>query len=635
MLYGFCRGSRVAIVTTILVGTASPDVLAREWVVHRQHEAAADGNEGTKSAPLKTINAAAQRAEPGDIVLVFGGIYRERVAPARGGVSGRPIVYMAAPGERVVIRGSEQWHATWHQVPGSEEILRAKLDPGLFAGQTRNPFRTLLKCSPGGSRLTLGQLFVDGRPLREVSQWSALAANRATWMAEPGGESIVIHPPDGDVSLEQRLVEVAVRHRIFAPLRRGLGYIHVRGFIMEHCANQFPDHFWQSDSPQAGALGCRAGHHWLIEGNTVRYAKAIGIDCGYEGPVDLDGRQPTPRTTGFHLIANNIVSDNGCCGIAGMRSEQSVILGNVIERNNTNGHTAPEAAGIKMHHFVSGRIEGNLVRDNEAYGIWLDNTFTQAVISRNVIMNNRGSAVLIELGTGPLQIDNNVLCGTRATLDSSLDQADGLATLDASRIQFVHNLVFGCRRFGSFHRQATNRHRAACSDLVLRNNTFDDNDAGHVNLPYPGPTAIGNRVEGNLFGRPGKYLLNPWGGASASLLRSFMEKTPTEDFELNDRHMPRMSLAQWQQMTPGVSGNVEEVCAVAVAPQELVLTLSIPSDVELRSRMNAADAIPGVDLLGVEYAKQNAVIGPFQSLDHGRNILTLWPLPSRDLSPFK
>jgi alpha-N-arabinofuranosidase len=44
----------------------------------------------------------------GDVITVHAGVYRERIAPPRGGASDRKrIVYQAAPGENVEIKGSE------------------------------------------------------------------------------------------------------------------------------------------------------------------------------------------------------------------------------------------------------------------------------------------------------------------------------------------------------------------------------------------------------------------------------------------------------------------------------------------------------------------------------------------------
>ncbi|MBK8978399.1 MAG: carbohydrate-binding protein [Planctomycetes bacterium] len=80
-----------------------------------------DAGTGDADAPLRTISAAAQRAMPGDVITVHAGVYRERVDPPRGGTADdRRIVYRAAPGEEVVVTGSEVvsgWrrvaHDTW------------------------------------------------------------------------------------------------------------------------------------------------------------------------------------------------------------------------------------------------------------------------------------------------------------------------------------------------------------------------------------------------------------------------------------------------------------------------------------------------------------------------------------------
>jgi hypothetical protein len=67
-----------------------------------------DANPGTKKAPFRTVQRAADMAQPGDTITVHAGVYRERIDPPRGGTSDtKRIVYQAAPGEKVVITGSE------------------------------------------------------------------------------------------------------------------------------------------------------------------------------------------------------------------------------------------------------------------------------------------------------------------------------------------------------------------------------------------------------------------------------------------------------------------------------------------------------------------------------------------------
>ena len=43
-----------------------------------------DANTGAADSRLRTIQRAADLAKPGDVVIVHGGVYRERISPPRG-----------------------------------------------------------------------------------------------------------------------------------------------------------------------------------------------------------------------------------------------------------------------------------------------------------------------------------------------------------------------------------------------------------------------------------------------------------------------------------------------------------------------------------------------------------------------
>ncbi len=68
-----------------------------------------DSNAGSRRKPLRTIQHAANLAQPGDTITVHEGTYREYINPPRGGSSNRKrITYQAAPNATVVIKGSER-----------------------------------------------------------------------------------------------------------------------------------------------------------------------------------------------------------------------------------------------------------------------------------------------------------------------------------------------------------------------------------------------------------------------------------------------------------------------------------------------------------------------------------------------
>lgn len=127
-------GSRVpTAVVALLTALTGPAGSAREIHVAATGQ---DTAPGTLEQPLRTICAAAQRAEPGDVVTVQGGTYREWVKPARGGTGERRrIVYRAARNQKVVLKGSERITG-WTQV--GDGIWKVELADSFFGDY--NPY---------------------------------------------------------------------------------------------------------------------------------------------------------------------------------------------------------------------------------------------------------------------------------------------------------------------------------------------------------------------------------------------------------------------------------------------------------------------------------------------------------------
>ncbi|EIP99629.1 parallel beta-helix repeat (two copies) [Opitutaceae bacterium TAV1] len=673
---------------------------ARTLLVDQNHPQAGDpapdaadaGDFGTESRPFRTISAATALAGPGDTVYVQPGVYREHVAPVRGGTRKAPVIWQAAPGHRVFVKGSEVWKPVWTPVEGaSSNVFEAPLDPELFKPNEdltnpdvpvlTNPYLNAIAIGrnlpamparpvsawtdttrewladkgPGRRPRTLGQVFVDGVPLTEVETRDTVLGTPGTWIVNDDGDGLLVHFSPSSLKFEDRLVELTVRDRVFAPARRGLEYIIVRGFVFEHAANQGP-------FPQGGLVSLRGGRHWLVEDNIIRHAKTIGIDVGSE---TWDGKI-LPRTVeedrrlmiAFdNTFRGNQVTDNGLSGMAGWNCPRIVIENNRVERNNALGFRPlrvdhwvvwEEHAGIKLHVATNARIEGNLVQDNDAHGIWIDNVFTNARITRNVVLNNAGGGIMMELGNGPGLIDHNIVAFTRAY--SNFYAGDGIYGHDSSNITVAHNLSFSNARYGVFFQRLTDRKSVSrggtrgdpvrepvqASGLRVLNNLLLENGCAAINFPGAGDRTKDNLSDYNVISSgDARFVLNDGkGSAMTGPTAVAARKVLTAD---TTGVASRKEYAQWN-LTDGltlpewrlVTGNDTHS---AVGKDRLILR---PLTREIEIKLDAEGGlvrVPAVELAD-KFAGQpmptgpKVLPGPWQNLDQNNRRFVIWPLPS-------
>jgi alpha-N-arabinofuranosidase len=126
-----------------------------------------NASDGGLATPLRTISAAAEKAQPGDVITVHEGVYRERINPPRGGTSDDArIVYQAAPGEHVVIKGSERVTG-WKHVEDDTWMVRLS---NSFFGDF-NPYRDVIRGDWYESKQAYhtGAVYVDGHWLKEAA----------------------------------------------------------------------------------------------------------------------------------------------------------------------------------------------------------------------------------------------------------------------------------------------------------------------------------------------------------------------------------------------------------------------------------------------------------------------------------
>ncbi|MBQ8357975.1 MAG: right-handed parallel beta-helix repeat-containing protein [Clostridia bacterium] len=436
-----------------------------------------DSNAGTKEAPFRTINCAAAIAAPGDTVQVHEGTYREWVDPKCGGLNEQTrMTYEAAPGEHVVIKGSEVV-TDWERVEGG--VWRAVL-PNSFFGDY-NPYADVLagdwirKPHDDGYDVHTGDIYINGASMFEASSMEDLykAEMRAEgysgyssalpkdilhpeqtvyrWYAQVDDGTTVIFGNFQDKDPNTETVEINVRPCCFFPRRTGLNYITVRGFEMAHAACQWAP----PTAEQIGMVGPHWAKGWIIEDCHLHDAKCCAISIGKEGSTGqnfsyrfgrksghryqaeaifaaLNGAGWSKDNIGSHMIRNNVIHDCGQCGIVGnlggvfSRIEHNHIY-NIGRKREFWGH---EMAGIKLHAAIDVVIVGNNIHDTNC-GTWLDWQAQGTRVTRNLYYKNDRADVMVEVTHGPCTIDNNLLLSDYAIVN----HAQGTA--------FVHNVMRG------------------------------------------------------------------------------------------------------------------------------------------------------------------------------------------------
>jgi len=413
-------------------------------------------NPGTSEQPFLTIQAAADVARPGDVITVHEGVYREWVKPPRGGNSDTErIIYQAAEGEKVEIKGSEIVTG-WEKLSGT--VWRVSIPNSFF--KDYNPYKDLIQgdwFNPLGRVHHTGEVYLNGKSLWEMALLEDVLhpkpktervdqeGSTYTWFCESNNENTFIYANFQGADPNNELVEINVRKSCFYPEKTGVNYITVRGFRMSQAATQWAP----PTAEQIGLIGTNWSKGWIIENNTVSDSKCSGITLGKHGDEfdntsedSAEGYVETihraikmgwnKENIGSHIVRNNTISNceqTGICGSLGA-------IFSTIENNDIfniwtkRQFTGAEMGGIKIHASIDMLIKNNRLA-NCGRGLWLDWMAQGTRVTGNLLYNNTTDDLFVEVNHGPFLIENNLFLS-----DLSLrDWSEGGA--------YVHNLFAG------------------------------------------------------------------------------------------------------------------------------------------------------------------------------------------------
>jgi hypothetical protein len=468
-----------------------------------------DQNSGTESEPLRTIQAAAELAIPGDVISVHEGVYRERVNPPRGGESdAQRITYRAVTGEKVEIKGSEVitgwesqgegvWKVTlandffgeynpytdvilgdWFQDIGRDHHTGAVY----LNGKSLYEMESLEKVSDPGEPLQV-KYFVSEEPHSEHLK------SIYAWYCENDEVETTIWANFHDFNPNKELVEINVREACFYPDQPGRNYLTVSGFRMSQAATQWAP----PTAEQIGLLGTHWSKGWIIENNIISDSRCTGITLGKDRKTGQNVWLNDPAkdgathynevvvraleigwskvNIGSHIVRNNTIFNCGQAGICGsLGAAFSEISNNHIYNIWTKRQfRGAEIAGIKIHASIDALIKNNHVH-HSGRGLWMDWMTQGTHLTGNICYNNDTDDLFVEVNHGPYRVDNNIFLSDVALRNWSEGGA------------FSHNIIAGTVRHRPIPGRSTPYHPAHSTTVAGLSPTTGGDDRYYNNM---------------------------------------------------------------------------------------------------------------------------------------------------------
>ncbi|NLX69403.1 MAG: hypothetical protein GX024_00680 [Clostridiales bacterium] len=638
-------------------------------MVYHVAKTGSDQGKGTLEDPFLTINKAASVAIAGDTIIVHEGVYREWVKPKNKGLSDkRRITYMAAEGEKVVIKGSERIKS-WQHVEGN--VWKCTLSNSFFGDF--NPYKEEIF---GDWLVTveekrhLGDVYLNGMSFYEVSCYEQLLnpkirtevmdhrtqkivpvhnpeQTKYVWYAEVDDENTTIYANFQGADPNEEYVEINVRRSCFYPTETGIDYITVRGFEMAHAATPWAP----PTADQPGLIGPNWSKGWIIEDNIIHDAKCSAISIGKEkstGHLYRSIRRDKPgyqyqlesvfsaerigwskEKIGSHIIRNNIIYDCGQNAVVGhLGCVFSQIYNNHIYnigiKREFYGH---EIAGIKLHAAIDVQIFHNRIH-NCSLGLWLDWQTQGTRVSKNLFYNNNRD-IYVEVSHGPYMVDHNIFASEYAI--------DNMAQGGA----FVNNLIAGKMNLQKVLNRATPYHLPHSTKVAGFAVVYGGDDRFYNNI-FIG----GDGIEGVGTSH---YRNHPVS------LEEYIEKVherhgDLEEFELVEQPVYINKNAYFNGAQPferervkWVNGDFDPQFRIIDKGEEVYLSCELPESFEdMVGEVHSTKTLERVRIVDAEFEKpdgrelildidylgwkksENSPIGPITLLKKGSNYIKVW-----------
>ena len=144
----------------------------------------------------------------------------------------------------------------------------------------------------------------------------------------------------------------------------------IQGMTMRHAANP----------AQTGAVGNQGRNGWTLQNSQLYDTHGATVVVG-------GASNPGTQTR----VLNNKIAQSGFEGILGNENVNTLIQGNEVYWNNTEGFMLDWAGGgVKLTGMTNATLDTNVVHDNLGPGLWCDQACSNVTFSSNRVYNNAG-----------------------------------------------------------------------------------------------------------------------------------------------------------------------------------------------------------------------------------------------------
>jgi hypothetical protein len=466
-----------------------------------------DSHSGTSSSPLKTIQAAVNKANTnnqkriGTKIIVASGVYRESVTVNHvWNGSSVPLTIQAASTGGAVIAGSNVlsgWtpvsgHPYTYYHPWTYNFGYCSMPSG-WPGNI-----------PGVARRT-EMIFVNGVAYTQVMSESQL--HPGTFYVDEGTNQILLTVPSW-LSIYSAYVEAAVRNSTITVNQRT--NVVLRGLVFRHgrtCINQ-------------AAANINGSSEVLLD-----HVQAIWNSWG--GLAVNSSNHVTVRSS--------IASHNGGVGLMGFEDLYALFSYNESDFNNWRGAQGAlynwGMGGTKLMKMRDTTVQDHYSYGNQAQGLWFDTDNKNITVNNATVAGSIMSALQLEANEGPILVENSRFCTSLA----------GATVLNNEKLTMKYNNFYNNGGFGLYPGEIFIAGRAGGHVI------YDWQTGQYYKLYTSGTVLTGNKFQNATSGQNvfGTYLSGTdWSEFANSLQGSgnyWYDPHTSYSFKLPSGHMANFS----------------------------------------------------------------------------------------------